>query len=176
MNATSTTTAAINTAVTQPSLLSLLNLICGRIEMKRSLIATLAVGSLLLGLPPLLAQHGGGHEHGTPAAKVPAAPAQEKEAPQTLQGEIIDLACYIRHAALGEKHLKCAEHCAELSLPLGLLEDQTNQVYLILPPGHTDPRPLVLPHLGKRVRVQGQHYAMGGMNGLEIGKIEALEE
>ena len=64
--------------------------------------------------------------------------AEEEIDTRTVTGEIIDITCYFRHDSRGEKHVKCATYCVNLGMPLGLLEDETSKVYLIIPPGHED--------------------------------------
>jgi len=56
-----------------------------------------------------------------------------------------------------------------------VLEEGTDKLYLIIPAGHADPKTPVLPHLGKKVKVDGVLYAMGGLTGVEIGKIEEVK-
>jgi len=53
----------------------------------------------------------------------------------TLQGTIIELACYLQHGARGETHKSCARECAEKGLPLGLLTDD-GLLYQIMGEGH----------------------------------------
>ena len=85
----------------------------------------------------------------------------------------VEFKCYFRYDSRGEKHVKCATYCANLGMPLGLLEDETSKVYLIIPPGHEDPKGPVMPYIGKRVKIDAILYTMGGLTGLEIEKIEA---
>jgi hypothetical protein len=105
-----------------------------------------------------------GHHHG-----------QDGESDEkTLEGEIIDITCYIRHDSKGPDHLKCAEYCATLGMPFGFLEDKTHKIYLILPDGHENPVKPYKKHLGKKVKVKALLYTMGGMTGFEIVSIEEL--
>ncbi|MFQ5352105.1 MAG: hypothetical protein ACE5D3_03420, partial [Candidatus Binatia bacterium] len=57
-----------------------------------------------------------------------AAPA----AVDTIEGEVLDLACYIPKHAKGPAHKQCAKTCAENGMPLGLLTDE-GTVYLLYP-------------------------------------------
>ncbi len=52
-------------------------------------------------------------------------------ADQTMQGEIVDLACYMGHAAKGEKHSQCAKGCISGGAPMGLVTDN-GSVYLLV--------------------------------------------
>jgi hypothetical protein len=53
---------------------------------------------------------------------------------KTVTGEVIDITCYVRHDSKGPKHTKCATVCADLGMPLGLLEDETNESSCSCPP------------------------------------------
>jgi hypothetical protein len=139
--------------------------------MKKLVILFWAIGGLILGNSLVLAQHEG-HAHGDAHEKTPVAHEKVQIETKMIQGEVVDITCYLRHDSKGAKHVKCAEYCANLGMPLGLLEDETNQLYLIIPAGHEDPKPLVFPHLGDKVKVHGKLYAMGGLTGVEIEKIE----
>ena len=92
----------------------------------------------------------------------------------TIDGEIIDITCYIRHDSRGPEHLKCALSCAELGMPLGLLENGTGELFLILPAGHSDPREAVLRYIARKVRIDGILWFSGGLTGIEIVKIHEL--
>jgi hypothetical protein len=55
----------------------------------------------------------------------------EEGADHTMQGEIVDLACYMGHAAKGEKHAQCAKACISGGAPMGLSTADGN-VYLLV--------------------------------------------
>ena len=112
----------------------------------------------------------GHHAGGTDAALH----GLEMAASRTVKGEIIDITCYLRHQASGKEHIGCAVMCANMGMPLGVLEDGSAQIYLIIPTGHADPKAGVLEHLGKHVEVQGTVLALGGMATLEIKEVKEL--
>lgn len=60
--------------------------------------------------------------------------SEEKEA--TLKGEIVDLSCYLGHGEKGASHKQCAIKCAKKGIPIGILDEKSGIVYLILP-GHS---------------------------------------
>jgi hypothetical protein len=141
--------------------------------MKKLSVLLLALGISLLGVA-LLAAHGGEqHEAKADEEQVEAGPAEAEVDIdiRTVKGEVIDITCYMRHDSRGEQHVKCALSCAELGMPLGVLEEGTNQIYLLLPPGHEDPKGPVLAFIGKPVEIEGIIFSMGGMQGLEIEQI-----
>ena len=96
-------------------------------------------------------------------------------ASRTITGEIIDITCYMRCDSRGGKHIKCGSYCANLVMPLGLLEDKTDSIYLIIPADHEDPKGSVLPYMGKKIKVDAVLYIMGGLTGLQVEKIEELK-
>lgn len=121
-----------------------------------------------------------GHMHGDhqEAQEAVGAPhdmhSLKMAADQMVKGEIIDITCYLRHQARGEEHVGCAVMCANMGMPLGVVEDETGQIYLIIPPSHSDPKKGVLEHIGKHVQVQGTVLAQGGVTTLEIAGVEEI--
>jgi hypothetical protein len=65
---------------------------------------------------------------------------------KTVEGNLIDLNCYVEHAGVGERHTRCARICAQQGMPLALL-DTAGRLYLVSGPGHVDPRTLNAPLL-----------------------------
>src|SRR5262249_47185595 len=62
------------------------------------------------------------------------ATADEKKAgtkDKAIQGEVLDLACYIAHGASGAGHADCAKECAKGGQPMGLLSAD-GTVYVLL--------------------------------------------
>src|SRR5689334_19687733 len=49
----------------------------------------------------------------------------------TLKGEVLDMACYLDHGAMGEKHVKCAQTCVKGGLPVGL-KAENGKTYLLI--------------------------------------------
>lgn len=111
-------------------------------------------------------------------ASVPKAEAAEAAVADTasMQGEIVDIACYFRHDSKGEEHTSCAVYCANLGMPMAFLEEGTGNLFVVLPSGHADPKEAVLPHLGQKVDVEGVLMASGGLTGIEIIGIQPAGE
>lgn len=82
-----------------------------------------------------------------------AGAAEEKPAPVTVEGRLIDLSCYTM-GMTGEKHATCAAQCAEKGLPVGLLEVKTGKVYTVILPA-----PGLAVHTEKTVRVEGMVHS-----------------
>jgi len=82
---------------------------------------------------------------------------------KAVTGEVIDTFCYATAGARGESHRQCAMDCAKAGIPLGLLEDGTNQVYVLLPPKNKEPVPKALINkCARKVTITGKVYAVGG--------------
>ena len=62
--------------------------------------------------------------------------ATEKPKTVTVTGEVVDLHCYMHEGAKGAGHESCAIMCAKGGEPIGLLQNKTNKVYLLLAPEH----------------------------------------
>ncbi|MFQ5351687.1 MAG: hypothetical protein ACE5D3_01285, partial [Candidatus Binatia bacterium] len=92
-----------------------------------------------------------------------------------LQGEILDMACFI---ARGEKgrgplHAGCALACAKKGLPLGLITDD-GAVYLLYPKhGKEKSFERVKELAGQLVTLTGIISEHDGVKGIEVGSVEA---
>ncbi len=140
-----------------------------------SCIRTTIIATTAVGLLALVATAQGEEKHRShSAASSTSLPPNPEIDTLTVEGEIIDITCHIRHDSGGPKHMKCALFCAEMGMPLGLLEDGTDEIYLILPSGHADPRKAVLPFISQKVRVTGIQWNSGGLATIEIQAIEEL--
>ena len=102
--------------------------------------------------------------------------ADEKHAGKTVtvQGEILDMACWVAHEAKGAEHAKCAQACVKGGQPMGLLA-QDGQVYLLYA-SHDDASGFesAKQHAGKQVEIVGVAAKRGSMNGLEVHSVKAL--
>src|SRR5438034_1164409 len=48
-----------------------------------------------------------------------------------VQGEVVDMACYMAKGSKGAAHKACAQMCAKKGVPIGLLTD-AGEIYLLL--------------------------------------------
>lgn len=94
----------------------------------------------------------------------------------TVTGEVIDVSCFLRHAARGAEHAECAAYCAAQSMSLGILDAKTSQVYLIIPQGHYNPTERMTRHLAMTVRATGLGYFWGGLKGIEVREVEVVKD
>ncbi len=83
----------------------------------------------------------------------------------TVKGEVLDMACYMDHAAMGEKHASCAKTCIESGLPVGLKADN-GKTYLLIGE-HKPVNSVFSPYAGKTVTVKGKAVSRDGINMIE---------
>lgn len=116
------------------------------------------------------------------AVAVPASAADEHKGHKaaaaggavTVEGELLDLACYLAHEGKGEKHAKCAEMCVKGGAPLGI-EGKDGKVYLLVNDhGQEKAFAEAKTLAGKRARVTGKVLDRGGLKALQVHKAEKL--
>lgn len=93
--------------------------------------------------------------------------AQAKAEEKTLEGELVDMWCFSKNAAKGDKHASCGEKCASTGIPTGVLVDGKATTIV------TNPEPLAA-SMGRTVRVTGAHNADG--NVILPAKVEVKKE
>ena len=99
-----------------------------------------------------------------------AAEEKEKEGvkPITMKGEIVDMGCYLGHAAMGEKHKECAVTCVAAGMPIGLLTEK-NMVYLLVPPhDNKDGYNKAKEWVSAKVEITGTPFNRAGMKAIEV--------
>ncbi len=88
------------------------------------------------------------------AVLAPPAPAADK--PQgkegTIEGEIVDAACWLKMEAKGEQHKKCAVACSKDGIPAGIV-DASGKLYTIMASS-----PGLAEHQAAQARVSGVIY------------------
>ncbi len=75
--------------------------------------------------------------------------------PVTIQGEVIDLSCYLAEGAHGAEHATCGIACLKNGEPPAILEEKTGKIYLVVTTDHSSPATKVLPFVAKTVEVTG---------------------
>ena len=127
--------------------------------MNKLMIALLSVG--LCG--GFAAAHEG-HHH--------AEKAEAAGAPQTISGEIVDMACYMSGEEHGAKHAKCAGMCVTGGAPMGLLT-KSGDLYLVVA-DHADEKPYeeAKKMAGSDAKLTGKVTKKGGVRALIVDKTE----
>jgi hypothetical protein len=105
---------------------------------------------------------------------VPMAPAKGEAAPApAVQGEILDLACYVAHGQKGPDHAACARKCVQSGQPMGLLA--ADGVYVLFA-DHDDAAPFeqAKKYAGRRVEIRGPAVTRDGTRGLTVLSVRPL--
>jgi hypothetical protein len=91
-----------------------------------------------------------------------------------VRGEIVDLACYLDHGAMGMKHQQCALTCLKNGEPMGLLTAD-GKVYLLLA-DHQDGKPFAeaKTYAALQVEVSGPVAEKAGITALTVEKVNKL--
>lgn len=100
-----------------------------------------------------------------------------KPAPQamTIQGEIVDMGCYLDHAATGPKHKECAAMCIAGGMPMGLLTSD-GKLYL-LTMSHDDAAPFNASKklAAEMVSITGPVSERNGMKSIEVTAVKPVK-
>jgi hypothetical protein len=91
-----------------------------------------------------------------------------------VQGEILDLSCYLGHGGMGEGHSGCAAKCLKGGQPMGLLG--TDGAVYILYADHSDAAPYEKAKdlAGKKVEITGDVATKDGLKGITVHGVKAL--
>lgn len=92
----------------------------------------------------------------------------------TVQGEIVDLACYLSKGSHGASHRVCAQKCAERGIPIGVLTDDGNLFLLLEDHSDEDPYEEAKKLAGDRAEVKGKKFSKPGIVGIVVGEIKGL--
>lgn len=92
----------------------------------------------------------------------------------TVQGEIVDLACYLAKGLKGPSHRTCAQKCAERGIPIGVLTDEGKLFLLLEDHGDEEPYESAKALAGRRAEVKGKVYSKPGIDGLVVAEIKGL--
>jgi len=105
------------------------------------------------------------------------ATGDEKKAEQkpakaiSTSGEIIDMGCYMAHAAMGAKHQSCAVKCVAGGMPMGILTNK-GHLYLLTPPHEGQDAYNKCKELaGTQAEVVGEISERSGMKSIEVTQV-----
>ena len=93
----------------------------------------------------------------------------------SVEGEIVDMACYVSSGAKGADHAGCAKSCVKNGQPMGLLSD--DGTLYVLYASHKDGAPFeaAKEHAGSKVEVSGKLSTKNGIKGIQVGSVKALD-
>ena len=126
---------------------------------------TMAAAVMALGLAAG-AYAAGGHEHGKHEAGKAAGETV------TLKGEVLDMACYMSHEGMGEKHAKCAKSCLMGGAPAGILGADGSVTLLVEDHSMKKPYKAVLELAGQKAEVTGKKYTRGGLTAVVVSAVK----
>ena len=97
----------------------------------------------------------------------------EKVVTKTVTGEVVDLGCYLGHAARGEKHISCATKCLAQGMPMGLLTSNGTLYLVTLDHDNADPYNTLKGMAGKNATVTGELLSRSGMKAIEATTVKS---
>ena len=93
--------------------------------------------------------------------------------PKSVTGEVVDLGCYLGHAAHGEKHVSCATKCLAQGMPAGILTANGTLYLVTMDHDNADPYNSLKTMAGKQVVVTGAELERNGMKAIEATQVRA---
>ena len=91
----------------------------------------------------------------------------------SVTGEVIDTYCYATMGAKGEGHRSCGIECAKKGIAVGLLEEKTDKVYVLLPNKDKGTLPdAVIDKMGRKATITGHTYMSGGSQFLTVESVK----
>ena len=90
----------------------------------------------------------------------------------TIVGEVINPICYLDHNGRGLEHMSCAESSISTGIPLAILEDDTEFIYLAVTAEHKPANEQLHPFLAQRVQVQGKLMEGNGLTVIEVEQVK----
>ena len=95
----------------------------------------------------------------------------EKAITKTITGEVVDMGCWLGHAARGEKHISCATKCLNQGMPMGLLTSNGTLYLVTLDHDNADPYEQLKSMAGKNATVTGELLTRSGMKAIEASTV-----
>ena len=96
----------------------------------------------------------------------------EKAVTKTITGEVVDMGCWLGHAARGADHISCATKCLNNGMPMGLLTSNGTLYLVTLDHDNADPYVSLKDMAGKNVSITGELLSRSGMKAIEASKVE----
>jgi hypothetical protein len=92
----------------------------------------------------------------------------------TVQGEVLDMSCYIAHDGKGPDHAACAAKCMKDGQPVGLLGKDGTVYLLFADHGDTSAYVKAKGLVAKNVEIAGAPADKGGIKGITVKTVKAL--
>lgn len=92
----------------------------------------------------------------------------------TVQGEILDMACYMAEEKKGPSHKSCAQMCAKQGVPIGVLTD-AGEVYLLIEDhANNAPYEALKKLAGARAEITGKKFVKQGVASIQVATSKGL--
>ena len=95
----------------------------------------------------------------------------EKVVTKTVTGEVVDMGCWLGHAARGKDHISCATKCLNQGMPIGLLTSNGTLYLVTLDHDNADPYNSLKDMAGKDVSITGELLSRSGVKAIEASKV-----
>jgi hypothetical protein len=92
----------------------------------------------------------------------------------TVQGEIVDLACYMAKGSRGAAHKACAQMCAKKGVPIAVLTEGGELFLLLDDHNNPDPYEAAKKLAGERVEVTGKRFSKQGIASIVVDSVKGL--
>jgi len=92
----------------------------------------------------------------------------------TVNGEVIDMACYLSKGLKGPQHKACAQLCAKKGVPIGILTDSGDVYLLIDDHNNPDPYEALKKLAGDKAEVKGKKFSKGGVASILVVESKGL--
>jgi len=94
---------------------------------------------------------------------------------KTIQGEVLDMMCYMAHEGKGPKHKKCAETCISEGAPMGLLTSDGSVYLLVGDHAAPDAYASLKTKAAEQVKVSGDVMHRGGVQAVVVKSVAAVK-
>ncbi len=107
------------------------------------------------------------------------ASGQKKSHEITITGEVVETQCYVTGlsgSGKGITHKECALTCAKNGIPLSILEDGTNQIFVAgqTKTAQSGVNKMLIDYVADKVKVTGRTFEKGGMKLILISRVERV--
>jgi type 1 fimbria pilin len=92
----------------------------------------------------------------------------------TVQGEVLDMSCYVAHDGKGPGHAACAAKCMKDGQPVGLLAKDGTVYLLFADHGDTSAFTKTKDLVSKNVEIEGAPADKAGIKGITVKAVKAL--
>lgn len=121
------------------------------------------------------AQHDHSGHSAQPGHTESQAMQPDKGKSMSLQGELVDMACYVAHEGKGAKHKSCALACIKDGAPMGILTAKDELVLLVEDHDAKKPYLSLKEKAGEQVQVTGTFFERGGLPALVVKSVDGAK-